>query len=110
MKKSSRVFPVRLHSLVVRWGPANALQFAFICHLLMWGLLALFGLLSRFRVAYFVGLLIILVSLLLEHWLARRRSLNWINHAFFRLNGLISIVFLIVTIAEIVFPGFRIAR
>jgi 4-hydroxybenzoate polyprenyltransferase len=99
-----------LHSLVVRWGPANALQFAFICHLLMWGLLALFGLLSRFRVAYFVGLLIILVSLLLEHWLARRRSLNWINHAFFRLNGLISIVYLIVTIAEIVFPGFRIAR
>jgi 4-hydroxybenzoate polyprenyltransferase len=99
-----------LHSLVVRWGPANALQFAFICHLLMWGALALFGLLSRFRLAYFVGLLIILISLLLEHWLARRRSLNWINNAFFRLNGLISIVFLIVTVAEVVFPGFRMAR
>jgi 4-hydroxybenzoate polyprenyltransferase len=96
-----------LHSLVVRWGPDNALKFAFISHLLMWGLLAGFGWLSRFRVAYFAGLLIILMSLLLEHWLARRRSLNWINIAFFRLNGLISIVFLAVTIAEVLFPGFR---
>ena len=53
------------------------------------------------------GLAIILLSLLLEHWLARRRSLNWINTAFFRLNALISIVFLIVTVTEVIFPGFR---
>jgi hypothetical protein len=47
----------------------------------------------------------ILGSLLLEHWLARRRSLNWINTAFFRLNALISSIFLIVTLAEVVFHG-----
>ena len=63
-----------------------------------------FGWLSRFRVAYFVGLLIIFVSLLLEHWLARRRSLKWINIAFFRLNALISIVFLRGTVAEVAVP------
>lgn len=98
-----------LHSLVVAWGPANALRAAFLSHLLMWGLLVLFGLLSRFRAAYLVGLLIILVSLLLEHWLARRRSLHWINTAFFRLNALISVIFLIVTVAEVVFrSGFRV--
>jgi 4-hydroxybenzoate polyprenyltransferase len=73
--------------------------------MVMWGLLLLFGLLLRFRVAYLVGLFIILVSLLLEHWLARRRSLQWINTAFFRLNALISVVFLIVTTAEVVFRG-----
>ena len=101
----------RLHSLVVRWGPDNALKAAFLSHLFMWGLLAAFGLLSRFRVAYLVGLLIILGSLLLEHWLARRRSLKWINAAFFRLNALISLVFLIVTTAEVVFEGgFRLTR
>ena len=97
----------KLHSLVVRWGPQNALQFSFLVHIVMWGLLALFGLISRFRVPYFVGLMIILVSLLLEHWLARRRSLNWINIAFFRLNALISIVFLAATVLSVVFPGFR---
>src|SRR5207247_390420 len=46
-----------LRSLVVAWGPGNALKAAFISHLLMWGLLAVFGLLSGFRVAYFVGLI-----------------------------------------------------
>lgn len=98
-----------LHSLVVAWGPKNALQAAFLSHMFMWGLLLLFGLLARFRLAYLVGLIIILVSLLLEHWLARRRSLNWVNVAFFRLNALISVVFLVVTVSEVVFHGgFRI--
>jgi 4-hydroxybenzoate polyprenyltransferase len=97
-----------LHSLVVRCGIANALQFAFLVHLVMWGLMFAFGLISRFRVAYLVGLIIILGLLVMEHWLARRRSLKWINIAFFRLNALISMVFLIVTVTEVVFPGFRI--
>jgi 4-hydroxybenzoate polyprenyltransferase len=99
-----------LHSLVVRWGPQNALQAAFLSHLLMWGVLAVFGLLSGFRVAYFAGLAIILVCLLFEHWLARRRNLKWINTAFFRLNALISIIFLVVTVTEVAFPGFRLVR
>lgn len=100
----------RLHSLVVRWGVGNALTFAFLSHMAMWSLLVLFGLLSGFRMAYFTGLIIILGSLLLEHWLARRRSLKWINVAFFRLNGLISVVFLAVTTAEVVWPAFRIYK
>jgi len=94
-----------LHSLVVAWGPRNALAAAFLSHMIMWGLLFAFGMLCRFRVAYLAGLLFILLSLLLEHWLARRRGLNWINAAFFRLNALISSVFLAVTLAEVVFRG-----
>lgn len=94
-----------LHSLVVAWGPANALQAAFLAHAVMCGLLLLFGLLCRFRLAYLVGWFIILCCLLLEHWIARRRSLNWINVAFFRLNALVSAVFFLVTLAEVVFGG-----
>ena len=96
-----------LHSLVVRWGPKNALQFSFLVHLLMWGLLAIYGLFSRFWIPYFVALLVILVCLLLEHWIARRRSLKWINVAFFRLNAVVSIVFLVGTVVSIAFPWFR---
>ena len=99
-----------LHSLVVAWGPQNALAAAFLSHMFMWGLLVGFGLLCRFRVAYFAGLIFILGCLVLEHWLARRRSLKWINVAFFRLNALVSVVFLTVTLAEVVFPNFRIVR
>ena len=99
-----------LHSLVVRWGPENALKAAFLSHLFMWGLLAAFGLLCGFRVAYLIALVIILGSLLLEHWLAWRRSLKWINTAFFRLNALISVVFLVAVVTEVVFPWFRFMR
>jgi len=94
-----------LHSLVVAWGPKNALAAAFLAHMLMCGLLFAFGLLCRFRVAYVVGWLVIVGCLVLEHWIARRRSLNWINLAFFRLNALISAVFFAVVAAEVVFQG-----
>jgi 4-hydroxybenzoate polyprenyltransferase len=94
-----------LHSLVVAWGPKNALQAAFIAHLVMCGLLFAFGVLCRFRIAYLIGWLIIVACLLLEHWVARRRGLNWIQLAFFRLNALVSTVFLAVTLAEVVFQG-----
>ena len=94
-----------LHSLVVAWGPKNALQAAFLAHMLMCGLLLVLGLLCRFRIAYLAGWFIIVGCLVLEHWIARRRSLNWINTAFFRLNAVISLVFLIVTVAEVLFKG-----
>ena len=96
-----------LHSLVVRWGVKNALQAAALAHLLMWLGLAILGLLARFWIAYIAGLLIILACLVIEHWLAGRRSLRWINSAFFRMNALISVVFLVTVVAEVAFPRFR---
>jgi 4-hydroxybenzoate polyprenyltransferase len=94
-----------LHSLVVAWGQANALAAAFLAHMLMCGLLLAFGLLCHFRVAYVIGWFIIVGCLSLEHWIARRRSLNWINLAFFRLNALVSAVFLAVVATEVIFQG-----
>ena len=94
-----------LRSLVVAWGPQNALKAAFLAHMIMCGLLLGFGLLCRFHIAYLIGWLIILGCLALEHWIARRRSLNWINIAFFRLNALVGVVFLVVVAAEVIFQG-----
>src|SRR5438046_3052891 len=88
-----------LRSLVVAWGPKNALQAAFLAHLVMCGLLLLFGLLCRFRIAYTIVWLIIVGCLVLDHWIARRCSLDWINTAFFRLNSIFSVVFLPVSAA-----------
>jgi len=96
-----------LHSLVVRWGPKNALAAAFLAHLFMWGVLAAFGAVAGFRIAYAAGMILILGCLLVEHWVARRRSLDWVNVAFFRLNALISFVFLVVVAAEVALRGFR---
>jgi 4-hydroxybenzoate polyprenyltransferase len=94
-----------LHSLVVAWGPKNALAAAFLAHMVMCGLLLGFGFLCGFRLAFLVGWFLIVGCLVLEHWIARRRSLNWINLAFFRLNAVVSAAFLIVTAAEVIFQG-----
>jgi 4-hydroxybenzoate polyprenyltransferase len=94
-----------LHSLVVAWGPKNALAAAFLAHVLMCGLLAVFGVLCGFRFVYGIGWVLILGCLLLEHWIARRRSLNWINVAFFRLNAVVSAVFFFIVLAEVIFKG-----
>jgi len=94
-----------LRSLVVAWGPQNALAAAFLAHMIMCGLLFAFGWLCHFRVMYLIGWLLIVGCLVMEHWIARRRSLNWINLAFFRLNALIGVVFLVVVAAEVIFQG-----
>ncbi len=97
-----------LHSLVVAWGPKNALKASLLAHFVMWLLLALYGLMCGFRLAYYAGLVLILACLMLEHFLARRRSLNWVNNSFFKLNAVTGGVFLGVTLIEIIFPGFRV--
>lgn len=94
-----------LHSLVVAWGPKNALSAAFLAHMIMCGLLLAFGLLCGFRIPYIIGWFMIVGCLSLEHWIARRRSLNWINLAFFRLNALVSSVFFVVVATEVAFRG-----
>jgi 4-hydroxybenzoate polyprenyltransferase len=96
-----------LRSLVVRWGPKNALGVAFIAHLLLWMLLAVFGALAAFRLAYWLGLMVIGVLLLAEHLLARRRDTHSVNIAFFKLNGTISTLFLGLVAVEVMFPWFR---
>ncbi len=97
----------KLRSLVVRWGVKNALAAAFFSHMVMVMVLTVFGLLSGFRIAYIIGVFLIAFCLIVEHWLARRRSMNWVQNAFFRLNALVSLIFLAVTAVEVVFPFFR---
>lgn len=98
----------RLHSLVVRWGPQNALGVAFIAHVLLWGVLALFGVVAAFRLAYWLGLMVIGALLFLEHLFARKRDTHSVNVAFFKLNGVISVLFLGVVAVEVLFPWFRV--
>ena len=95
-----------LRSLVTAWGPESALTAAFLSHVIMLGLLLIYGITLKMRVAFIIGWLIILFCLAFEHWITRRRSLKWINTAFFRLNAVISAVFFFVVATEIMFPFF----
>ncbi len=92
-----------LHSLPVRMGVPAALSVAQLLHWITIGALAVFGWISHLNWSYYGGLVIIFTSLVVEHWLAARRDKKWLDVAFFRLNALISVLFLISVILGIYF-------
>jgi 4-hydroxybenzoate polyprenyltransferase len=91
-----------LHSLPVRLGIAPSLQVARAAHAIMAVLLLAFGLISGLRVPYYIGFGIILVCLVAQHLLARKRDPISLNVAFFRMNAVISAVFLTAVVVDVV--------
>ncbi len=85
-----------IHSLVQKLGIARALAAARIFHALFIALLAGFGVLARLSTIYFVGVALIAGFLVWEHALVNPRDLRRVNAAFFTVNGVISVFFLLV--------------
>jgi len=90
-----------LRSMVVRLGIEKSLWLARALHAGMFLALVVFGLLSRLGVPYWAGLVIIFTSLVVEHWIARKRDLAWINKAFFQANAVISFVLLAAVAVDV---------
>ena len=84
-----------------RAGIRLATNAAFLVHIIMLILLVVFGLLAAFKMAYWIGMVIITACLGLEHWIARKRSLDWVQKAFFNLNAIISLVFMAMVVVEV---------
>ena len=90
-----------LRSLPVRWGIAGGLRFARVAHAAMAIALLGFGLISSLRMPYYVGLSIIALCLVVQHVVARKRDPVSMNLAFFRMNAIISVVFLAAVVADV---------
>jgi len=54
--------PTACIRLVVRWGSGQALKAAFLSHLFMWGIAGSVRIAFKVRMAYLIGLVIILGS------------------------------------------------
>jgi len=93
-----------LHSMPVRLGIAGSLEMARVAHGLMLALLLCFGLISHLHVPYYLGLAIILVCVAVQHILARKQDPVSLNIAFFRMNAVISAVFLVAVVTDVVLP------
>jgi 4-hydroxybenzoate polyprenyltransferase len=91
-----------LHSLPVRLGIAPSLQVARAAHAIMAVLLLAFGLISGLRVPYYIGFAIILACLVVQHRLAKKRDPISLNVAFFRMNAVISAVFLGAVVLDVI--------
>lgn len=90
-----------LHSMVVRFGIQKSLNIAWVAHGVMWLALLTLGIVADMGFVYFSGLAIIFFCINYEHYVARKRNIDWINLAFFKLNALISIIYLFSILAEI---------
>jgi 4-hydroxybenzoate polyprenyltransferase len=90
-----------LRSLPVRLGIAGSLRVARVAHAVMVAALAGFGLISELRWPYYAGLAVIAGLLVFEHRLALRGDPVSVNVASLRVNGVISVVFVLGVIAGI---------
>ena len=90
-----------LHSIPVLLGVEGSLWAARMFHMVMLALLL--GLFSLLHLGAFfmIGILLVAAMLLYEHWLLRDGDLSKLDAAFFNMNGYISVVILLSTLAEV---------
>jgi 4-hydroxybenzoate polyprenyltransferase len=91
-----------LHSLPARLGIAGGLRIAQVAHGVTAVLLLAFGLISHLGVPYYFGLATILICLVAQHVLARKQDPVSLSVAFFRMNAVISAVFLLAVVADVI--------
>jgi len=90
-----------LHSIPQALGLTAAFWVARLMHLAMLALLAWFGLLFHFHVAGWLGVAAVGLLLAYEHSLVSPRDLRKLNAAFFTMNGVIAMVFLVFVAADL---------
>jgi 4-hydroxybenzoate polyprenyltransferase len=90
-----------LHSLPRALGIRNALVIARLFHLLMLGLLVALIITFGLGKLAALGLMAVAGLLLYEHTLVRHNDLSKLNAAFFTMNGVISVVFLLFVASDL---------
>jgi 4-hydroxybenzoate polyprenyltransferase len=90
-----------LHSLPQAIGVPAAFWAARIMHLLMLGLLAWFARLFAFHLAGWMGIGAVAALLAYEHAIVSPRDMRRLNAAFFTMNGVIAMVFLLFVAADL---------
>jgi 4-hydroxybenzoate polyprenyltransferase len=90
-----------IHSLVQKWGVERSLLAAKVFHLVYIALLGIFGYLAELSTIYYVGVALVALFLVYEHALVNPADLRRVNAAFFNVNGVISVFFLLVIALDI---------
>ncbi len=90
-----------LHSLPQSWGLVAAFWVARAMHLAMLALLVWFAALFDFHALGWAGIAAVALLLAYEHAIVSPRDLRRLNAAFFTMNGVISMVFLVFVAADL---------
>ena len=90
-----------LHSIPARFGLARALQAAKLFHAATVAFIAAAGPLLHAGPLYYIGVGAFLGLLIYEHRLVSTKDLSKVNMAFFNMNGIISVAFLLFVVADV---------
>lgn len=90
-----------LYSIPKKIGIRNSLRLSSLLHLIMVIVLILFMRFTNLNIIYFGGVCFVGVMLFYEHSLIKPNDLSNINIAFFTVNGLISMILMVVTLVDI---------
>ena len=90
-----------VHSIPSRFGLARALQAARSFHLLTVAFITAAGVVLDVGPLYYLGVAALMLLILYEHRLVSPRDLSRVNVAFFNMNGIISVVFFLFVMADV---------
>ncbi len=90
-----------LYSIPRKMGLKNSLRLSSILHFLMIITLIIFMYFTNLGIIYFGGVCFVCIMLFYEHSLIKPHDLSKVNMAFFTVNGLISILLMIVTLVDV---------
>ncbi|NUM80213.1 UbiA family prenyltransferase [bacterium] len=90
-----------LFSIPKTFGISNALWISRLFHVAAFTLLILVGYFIALQWLYFLGVIIIGIMLLYEQLLVKPHDLSKVNVAFMNLNGVISVLYFIVTACDV---------
>jgi 4-hydroxybenzoate polyprenyltransferase len=91
----------KLHSIPKMMGIKNSLVLSSALHFLVVITLFLFMYVTNLNYVYFGGVVFVSIMLVYEHSLIKPHDLSKINLAFFTVNGIISMVLMVVTLVDI---------
>jgi 4-hydroxybenzoate polyprenyltransferase len=90
-----------LHSIPARFGVTGALVISAALHAVTLGALLALASVAHLGAPYLVGVAIVAALLVYEHAIVRPSDLSRLDAAFFTLNGYVSVVFFVATLADV---------
>jgi len=91
----------KLYSIPKMMGVKNSLILSSVLHFLVVITLFLFMYFTNLNYVYFGGVVFVGIMLIYEHSLVKPHDLSKINLAFFTVNGIISMILMVVTLVDI---------
>jgi 4-hydroxybenzoate polyprenyltransferase len=90
-----------LHSIPARFGVAGALVISAVLHAVTLATLLFLTPRAGLGAPYLVGVAVVAALLVYEHAILRPSDLSRLDAAFFTLNGYVSVVFFVATLADV---------